>query len=122
MTTEDWLCESCRELKPVAYTDPLGRQYCAGCFVNMPVPTVTRMAEYLLRTIPFQIGDTVECRTAGVLYDGVGTIDDISVELEQFGTPVYPSFHVSLTEKAYDGAPDECWYMETQLRRAEKTS
>lgn len=113
------LCEVCKNLKETAYTDPVGRDYCTDCFSTLPVPTASRIIEYLMVTIPFQIGDRVECRTAGVLFDGVGDIDEISIEPENFGTPAYPSFHVKIDDKAYEDAPDELWYMETQLRKVE---
>jgi hypothetical protein len=82
----------------------------------------TRILEFLVDTVPFEIGDTVECRTAGVIFDGIGVIDDISMEPQHFGTPVYPSFHVKLTEKAYPEAPDELWYMEMQLSLVKRGS
>jgi hypothetical protein len=75
------------------------------------------MVDFIEATCPFAVGDRVECRTAGVLFDGVGTIDEISTELKNFGTPVYPSFHVVLEEKAYPEAPDELWYQEPQLKK-----
>jgi hypothetical protein len=117
MTQATGLCEGCHELKSIAYTDPVGREYCPTC---LPNPTPFRLLAFLLATIPFQIGDRVECRTAGVLYDGIGVIDDISVEPHNFGTPVYPSFHVRIEEPAYPEAPKELWYMEAQLRLVER--
>jgi hypothetical protein len=114
-TVTQGLCESCKELKETAYIDPVGREYCTDCFSLLPVPTASRILEYLMLTIPFKVGDRVECRTAGVLLDGVGTIDDISIELENYGTPTYPSFHVVIDDKAYPEAPDSLWYMESQL-------
>lgn len=111
------LCESCRELKPVAWTDSVGRDYCAECFACLPVPTVGRILDFLARTIPFQVGDRVRCYTAGALYDGVGVIDEVSTELENFGTAVFPSFHVVIDEPAYEGAPKSLWYTETCLKR-----
>lgn len=113
------LCDACKELRPVAWTDSVGREYCIGCFATLPVPTANRLLEFLMRTVPFSVGDRVECRTAGALYDGVGTIDQISVEPENYGTPVYPSFHVVIDEKAYPEAPDDLWYMETQLTKVD---
>lgn len=113
------LCEICKELKELAYTDPLGREYCTGCFSLLPIPTATRILEYLLLTIPFKVGDKVEARTAGVLYDGIGVIEEVSIEPEKFGTPTFPSFRVVFTKKAYDDVPDEVWYMEGQLTKIE---
>lgn len=114
MTETLGICETCRELKPTAYRDPIGREYCKD---HLPVPTVTRALGYLLATIPFGVGDRVEARTAGVLLDGVGVIDQISVEPENFGTPAHPAFHVVIEEKAYPEAPNALWYMEKQLRK-----
>lgn len=117
VSVKSGLCESCRELKATAYTDPVGREYCLDCFSNLPVPTVDRIVDYLVATIPFQVGDRVECRTAGVLYDGTGTITKISLAPEDFGTPAHPSFYVEIEDRAYPEAPEGCWYMERQLRR-----
>ena len=118
MTQSDLgLCESCRELKPVAWTDSIGREYCAECFASLPVATPQRMLDYLMLTIPFHVGDRVECRTAGALYDGIGTIEEVSIDPATFGTPVFPAFHVRIEEKAYDEAPDDRWYMEQQLKK-----
>jgi hypothetical protein len=114
------LCEVCKELKELAYTDPVGREYCLDCFSTLPIPTASRIVEYLMLTIPFAIGDRVECRTAGVLYDGIGVIEDISIELEHYGTPTFPSFKVHLTEKAYPECPDYVYYMESQLKKVEE--
>lgn len=113
------LCDNCKEIRSIAYTDPVGREYCPGCFALLPVATPARIVEYLVRTIPFQVGDKVECRTAGVLYDGIGVIDEISVEPEKFGTPVFPSFHVAIEDKAYPDAPDSRWYCEQQLKKVD---
>jgi hypothetical protein len=110
------LCESCRELKPVAWVDSLGREYCAECLAELPVPAPQRMLGFLMLTIPFHVGDRVECRTAGALYDGIGVIDEVSIDPATFGTPVYPAFHVVIEDKAYDEAPDDRWYMEQQLK------
>jgi hypothetical protein len=117
MTDTLGVCESCKELKEIVYADSVGREYCDSCFSTMPVPTPTRIMDYLLRTIPFRVGDRVEARTAAVIFDGIGTIAEISIEPEKFGTPVYPSFRVVIEEKAYPEAPDERWYMEAQLKK-----
>lgn len=121
-TMTQGLCEICKELKETAYTDPVGREYCGDCFSILPIPTASRIIEYLMLTIPFKIGDRVECRTAGVLFDGTGTIDEVSIEPEKFGTPAYPSFHVVIDDKAYSEAPDSLYYMETQLTKVDDMS
>ena len=76
--------------------------------------------EFLALTIPFQVGDRVECRTAGRLYDGIGTVQEASTDPANYGTPVYPSFRVAITDKAYPTAPDEIWYTEACLKLVEK--
>lgn len=122
MANDKELCEACRKLRPSAWTDSVGRSYCAECLAEAEEPTIDPRQAYLDVTIPFHVGDRVECRTAGVLYDGVGTIDAVSKELENYGTPVYPSFHVVISEKAYPDAPDDLWYLERQLTLVEAGS
>lgn len=122
MSEKKELCEVCRHLRPSAWTDSVGRSYCGECLAEADEPTIHPGLAYLDATIPFQVGDRVECRTAGVLYDGVGTVDQVSTELENYGTPVYPSFHVVIEDKAYPEAPDELWYLERQLTLVEAGS
>lgn len=110
------LCESCRELKTITWTDAVEREYCADCLSGLAVPSPHRLMEYLMVTIPYRVGDQVRCYTAGALYDGIGVIDEVSFDLAKFGTPVHPSFHVKITEKAYEDAPDELWYTESCLK------
>lgn len=114
------VCESCVELKPVALIDHVGRNYCADC-VKLAEETVREspVLQFMLTTVPFRVGDRVECRTAEVLYDGIGTIDEVSMSVEKFGTPFHPSFHVVIEEKAYPEAPDDVWYMERQLKKVD---
>lgn len=111
------LCEDCKELKPVGWTDSVGREYCLECFIDLHAPSIYRMVEYLTFSIPYSVGDRVRCYTAGTLYDGIGVVEEISMDPVNFGTPVYPSFRVSITEKAYEEAPDELWYTEVCLRK-----
>jgi hypothetical protein len=47
-------------------------------------------------------------------------VREVSISPEHFGTPAHPSFRVEIDEPAYDGVPAEVWYMEKQLRLAEK--
>ena len=114
------LCETCRELKDVAHTDELGREYCAECLASNPDYSIPFMFAYLVATIPFHVGDKVEARTAGALFDGVGVIDKVSVNLSDWGTPVYPSFHVVIEDKAYPEAPDDLWYTESCLTKVDQ--
>lgn len=113
------LCELCCELKEIAFTDSVGREFCANCTSSATVNSIPTVLAYLMATIPFSVGDRVECRTAGALYDGIGTIDDISMDPVNWGTPVYPSFHVKIEDKAYPEAPDELWYTEACLKKVD---
>ena len=114
------LCEFCQEIKPVFYTDSVDRAYCEQCYGQLRSPLADQLIQYLMVTIPFKVGDRVECRTAGRLYDGIGTVQEVSFDPENYGTPVYPSFRVAITDKAYPTAPDEIWYTEPCLKLVEK--
>jgi len=70
-----------------------------------------------MNTIPFSVGDFVECKTGGVLYDGDGVVEEVSFDLRNGGTPVNPAFRVKFTEKAYSQVPDELWFTEVCLKR-----
>lgn len=113
------LCEFCQDLKPVAHTDSVGRTWCAECY-SLLTQGQGPLLEFLALTVPFAVGDKVECRTAGRLYDGIGTVQEVSTDIANYGTPVYPSFRVAITEKAYPTAPDEIWYTEKCLKLVEK--
>lgn len=110
------LCWSCKGLKEIAFTeDATRRSFCEECIALTPPSSDEMAVLYLLSTIPFRIGDRVEMRTAGQVYDGVGVITDFSMSLEQGATPVYPTFFVVLEEKAHDEAPDGAWCTECCL-------
>ena len=112
------VCASCKQLREPAATYD-GLDYCKDCIDNTPVeqPSFSAMA-FLLTTVPFSVGDKVECRTAGQLYDGIGIVKEIDTEFKMGGTPVYPAFKVELEEKAEDFLPDELWYTECCLKKA----
>lgn len=113
------LCASCKQMRePAATYDEL--DYCEECLPTVSSslqPEVVGLA-YLLATIPFQIGERVECRTAGELYDGIGTVQEIDIDFKMGGTPVYPAFRVELEEKSDESLPDELWYTEMCLKSA----
>ena len=116
------LCHGCKRFAEVAWTEGgTGRPFCRGCVDSMP-PTRDQLDALLLLAPwspigpPFRPGDVVECRTGAILFDGVGTVREMSTSLEHGATPIYPTFRVALTEKAYDDAPDEAWYTEVCLR------
>lgn len=119
------LCWGCRQFRDIAWTEEsTARPYCPDCAAQLPPTAEEQAFDFLMRTLPFKPGDRVECRTAAQLFDGVGTVQKISMDLENGGTLVYPAFLVKIDEKAYDSAPDECWYTEiclTHLTNAEQT-
>jgi hypothetical protein len=110
------LCASCKQMRePAATYDEL--HYCQDCLGSVPdAPELYGLA-FLLATIPFHVGDKVECRTAGELYDGIGTVQEIDTEFKMGGTPVFPAFRVLLEEKAEPFLPDNLWYTENGLKK-----
>ena len=111
------VCFTCKHLRDIIYTDELERGYCDQCYV--PRDLIYAMA-FMALTTPFQVGDRVECRTGGELYDGVGVVEDISTDLKDGGTWVHPAFRVRFTEKAYDTVPDLQWYTEVCLTKVDE--
>lgn len=112
-------CFICKQTREIVHTDDLGHDRCLECLLEMPTTAVAEALDFLLSTVPFSVGDRVECRTAGALLDGVGTVQQVSMSLENYGTPVYPSFLVKLEEKAHPEALDEQWYTEVCLARVD---
>lgn len=111
------LCFSCRTLQPIAYVDPVDRGYCVECVVTLPIGSVTRAMQFLSLTIPFKVGDMVEARTAGELFDGIGHVTEVYFDLAHGGTPIIPMFRVVIDEKADELAPDAGLYSEMCLTR-----
>jgi hypothetical protein len=111
------LCYQCKELREIAYADPVDRGYCAECTAVMPIGSVARAMQFLSATIPFKVGDRVEARTAGEIYDGIGTVTEVSFDLVHGGTPVIPMFRVVIDTPADEHAPEQGWYPETFLAR-----
>lgn len=109
------LCASCKQMREPAATQD-GLDYCQECVDSFPQekPEVEGLL-YLLASIPFQVGDKVECRTAGTLYDGIGTVEEIDIDFKMGGTPVFPAFRVKLEDKAQEDLPDDLWYTEACL-------
>ena len=111
------VCYSCKHLRDIVHTDELDRGYCSLCYVPRDL---LYAINFMMLTIPFHIGDRVECRTGGQLYDGIGMVEDISTDLANGGTWVHPAFLVRFDEKAYDTVPDTLWYTESCLKRADE--
>jgi hypothetical protein len=120
------ICWECRAPKEIVYTDEVGRGYCAECSGE---DHRWEALQFLLATIPYQVGDRVECRTAvgfeldytgrevptAAVYDGIGHIVEVSFNPEVGATLVVPMFRVQLDDKAYPEAPDFGWYSEPCL-------
>lgn len=124
MTAE--VCYGCKLPRGIVYTDAAtGQVFCANCSRGMPL-NPAEWALLLLTTPgspvgpPFAPGDVVECRRAATHYEGVGTVQEMSMSLEHGGTPLYPMFRVALTDKATPEAPDEAWYAEVSLTRVKE--
>lgn len=110
-------CFSCKHLREIVYTDDLERGYCLECYA--PRDLLFAM-NFMAATVPFRIGDRVECRTAGEIYDGVGRITEISTDPKDGGTWVYPAFRVTFDEKAYPSVPDVQLYTEVCLTKVDE--
>ena len=112
------VCFTCKQLQDIVHTDELDRCYCGRCYA--PPADQLWAYSFMALTVPFDIGDRVECRTGGVIYDGVGVIERISTDLKDGGTWVYPAFLVRFEEKAYDTVPDEQLYTEICLHKVDE--
>jgi hypothetical protein len=117
------LCYGCKRFVEIAWTEGgTERPYCRACTDAIP-PTQDQLNMLLLLAPwspigpPFVPGDVVEARTGAILFDGVGTVREMSTSLKNGATPIYPTFLVTITEKAHEGAPDEAWYTEVCLTR-----
>jgi hypothetical protein len=111
-------CYACKSVSEIVYTDESNRDYCTKCAADLPIPSEVYGLVYLARTVPFQVGDKVECRTAGELYDGDGEVVEVSMDEEKGGgSLIYPAFRVRLDQKAENFLPDELYYTECCLRR-----
>lgn len=111
-------CWGCKHLKPLAYTDVLARAFCPECAVLADGGGLTAQdgREFLRVTVPFEVGDHVECRLAGERYEGTGKITTVSMDYHDGGTPVMPIFHVVFDEPGRGGKPD-AWLCERDLQK-----
>lgn len=116
------LCFGCKSFKDVVTTEAdTGQPFCADCAATLPPAPEQVALAFLALTIPFQPGDRVRASTAGgteyAIFDGVGEVTDVYMDLEHGGTPVFPTFRVVIDEKAYPEAPDEALYTEVCLEK-----
>jgi len=112
------VCWSCRFYRDIEYTEAgTQRPFCKACALQLP-PTSEELAMLFIEvTCPFKVGDKVEARTAGEVFDGTGEVLEISTDLRHGGTRVYPSFLVRLDTKEHDLAPDQAYYTEICLKK-----
>lgn len=120
------LCFGCKLFKDIYWTEnETGRTFCENCSRQQPWTSEEIGFMFLAMTVPFKPGDRVRCTTAGgtpvELYDGIGTVQEVSVGpwTETGGTMVYPTFRVTIEEKAYKSCPDEVWYTECCLKKVD---
>lgn len=125
---EKHLCYGCKTFQEVAYLQPgTGHEFCGRCRWEQPFTMEDLMLFALTEPDspygpPFRPGDVVEARVAGLLYDGVGVVEDMSMDLEHGATPLYPTFKVRFTEKATDhDVPDSYYYPENCLTKVAAT-
>lgn len=111
------VCRGCKTLAEIAYVDSLGIEYCATCAKDVEPPGDVLALQYLIANPPFRSGDRVECRTGAEIYEGVGTVEQTSFDIEHGGTVVYPAFLVTIDEPANEHSPAQGWFTEVCLRK-----
>lgn len=116
------VCHGCKQLAELVYTDELDRQYCATCTGGLSITSEELGLQYLLASVPYKEGDRVQCRTAGKIYDGIGTVQKVSFDVEDGGgTPIFPAFLVKIDEPADENSPTEGYYHEICLTRVSES-
>jgi len=84
--------------REVAYTDSITKRgYCSTCAAS-PVTSSLDVASQYVESSPPEIGDVVECRTVGTIWEGFGEVIAISTKLEHGGTPVAPAYLVLMED------------------------
>jgi hypothetical protein len=106
VSVPEYVCSNCHDLRLIAYVDPIDRGYCAACLPGLAIGSVARAIGFHSLTIPFKVGERVHAYSDGELYDGIGYVTKVSVDLEH-GTPVEPTFRVVIDEPADEDAPAE---------------
>lgn len=102
----------CPDGSPVVFRDRVTeRGYCYACSADPILSTMQVHIAFLDSLLPFTEGDRVECRTEGEHYDGKGEIIEISTEIRNGGTPIYPAYLVRLDDQ------QELWYTSICLTR-----
>lgn len=109
------LCQGCKTLREIVWTDDVGRTFCADCALIPSAHDVAIMA-FLAATVPFHEGDEVDCWTGAQVYDGSGHVVEVSFDPKDLATPAIPMFRVVMDDKAYDECPDELWYSEICMK------
>lgn len=89
------------------------RDYCLECSLDPKKSSQNVYFQFLDITLPFVVGDTVDCFQAGDKdrYVGNGIIQEISTDLKEGGTPAFPVYRVK-----FDKGRDR-WFTAICLRR-----
>ncbi len=72
--------------------------YCEVCASDPIQSSQNAHLQYLDALLPLGVGDRVECRTIGEIYDGKGFIIKVSTDLHDGGTEVHPAYLVRLDD------------------------
>lgn len=94
------------------------REYCLDCALSPKTSSESVYSQLLDSMIPFAVGDRVDCFQAGDInrYVGNGKIVQISTDLEEGGTPVFPVYQVE-----FDGGLNK-WFTAICMRRTHQTA
>lgn len=83
--------------QPAVFLDTVtSKEYCFSCSLTPDRSSDDVYLQLLQSLLPFEVGDEVECYQAGdrQRYIGRGTIEEISTDLDEGGTPVFPVYRV----------------------------
>lgn len=89
------------------------RAYCTICAASEISSSRNVHLQFLSDLIPYEVGERVECWTAGTIYEGFGVVQRVSTDLIDGGTPVHPAYLVKLDEQE-----EPLWFTPICLKRA----
>lgn len=85
-----------------AFTDKITlRDYCLECSLDPKRSSMNVYLQLIDLTIPFVVGDRVDCHQAGDKKRplGTGIIVEIDTDFKEGGTPYYPVYRVEFEEQ-----------------------
>lgn len=102
--------------REIAYRDRITKRgYCAKCAESPITSSLDVAAQFTVDDTPYQMGELVECRTVGTIWEGIGEIVAISTSLEHGGTPVAPAYLVLMEDSRM------LWFTPVCLKRMVRT-